>query len=115
MEAPAKTRTNLSANEKLVIDEFSSRLRKKLPGKVQRVILYGSRARGDAEADSDYDFLALLEPCCSEDERLVDEVSWAVSQKHNVVVVAFTVRASEFTEDRFFYFYENVSKEGVDL
>jgi predicted nucleotidyltransferase len=39
---------------------FSSRLRKKVSG-ISRVILFGSRARGDAREGSDYDFAVILE------------------------------------------------------
>jgi predicted nucleotidyltransferase len=39
---------------------FSGRLREKVSG-LNRVILFGSRARGDAREGSDYDFAIILE------------------------------------------------------
>jgi len=38
---------------------FSRSVRKRVPG-VKRVILFGSRARGDARVGSDYDFAVIL-------------------------------------------------------
>jgi predicted nucleotidyltransferase len=39
---------------------FKQDVMRALPGAVEEVILFGSRARGDAQADSDYDLAVLL-------------------------------------------------------
>lgn len=48
-----------------VAKEFARRLREKLGERVEEIILFGSRARGDAREDSDYDVLVVVR-----DERL---------------------------------------------
>ena len=40
--------------------EYQSRLLKKFPRRIRRITLFGSKARGDAEPDSDLDVLVVL-------------------------------------------------------
>ncbi len=101
--------------EQQVINEFVQKVRDTFKERVKRIILYGSRARGDADEESDYDFLVLLEPLYEADKRMLSYLGWEVSNDHGVLVLAIAIENSKFTEDRFFYFYENVCKEGIDL
>lgn len=57
---------------------FSQRLRERLKGHILRFILYGSRARGDAQDGSDYDFLVI-----------VDKVEYSLKEKVTDVEVEF--------------------------
>ncbi len=50
-------RIHLDANERAVLRKVAARLKHDLP--VDRVVLFGSKARGSAEADSDIDLLVL--------------------------------------------------------
>ncbi len=58
---------NLSKVEREVLNQFVSYLNRIHPGEIQAVILYGSRARGDARPDSDIDILLLVN-----DRRKID-------------------------------------------
>lgn len=104
-----------NAREELVINEFVKKVRQTFKDRVQRIILYGSRARGDADEESDYDFLVLFDSLEPQDKKIIDEISWEVSYKYNIVLTAQAIKDAEFSEDRYFYFYENVRKEGIEL
>lgn len=54
--------------------EYKRRVESAFNGRVMRVVLYGSRARGDAQADSDWDIAVFLEGEPSSDDlnRLAD-------------------------------------------
>ena len=82
-----------------------------------KVILFGSRARGDATETSDWDILVLLDK-----ERItirdMDEISdpileigWDINEMVNPVM--YTTRDWESKKGT--PFYENVTKEGVAL
>jgi len=40
--------------------EFRRRAEAALPGRISKIVLFGSRARGDARADSDWDFAVFV-------------------------------------------------------
>jgi predicted nucleotidyltransferase len=58
---------------------FKREVARALPGAVQAVILFGSRARGDATPASDYDVAVLLNDHLADDRdirRRVADVAW---------------------------------------
>ncbi|MCP5108753.1 MAG: nucleotidyltransferase domain-containing protein, partial [bacterium] len=52
----------------LFIDEMHSRL----GGRLKDILLFGSRARGDYAADSDYDCLVIVDEASRELEDIID-------------------------------------------
>jgi predicted nucleotidyltransferase len=59
--------TRLKPNERAAIEAAAAVLREKLP--VAQLILFGSKARGDAHDDSDIDLLVLTTRALSWDEQ----------------------------------------------
>jgi predicted nucleotidyltransferase len=57
IDAPNKRLSQLMPNEQQALSVLVERLREKLGDDLLRVVLYGSKARGDGEADSDLDVL----------------------------------------------------------
>lgn len=104
-----------SEKEREVISDFVDKVRNAFGERVKKVILYGSRARGDADEESDFDFIVLLEPFFKNDSETLSYLAWEVSYKYNELLVTRAIQKSEFREGRFFYFYENVCKEGIEL
>jgi len=84
------------------LDELVEGVRKIYDGRFQAMILYGSRARGTAEEDSDVDVLVVLNPLedfWAELSRLQSLVA-PISLKHDVVLSAIPVSADEFEEPK---------------
>ena len=50
----------LSAGEQTWLDEYRQALKERHAGVVVRMVIYGSKARGDAQADSDLDVLIIV-------------------------------------------------------
>ena len=82
-----------------------------------QALLFGSRARGDARQDSDWDILILLDK-----ERIllsdIDEVSyplrelgWEIGADINPVL--YTIK--DWKQNSFTPFYKNVTEEGISL
>lgn len=72
--AAANQLGRLSPNALHHLAAFKREVELALPGQVARVTLFGSRARGDAEEDSDYDVAVFVRER-ADDWRLTDIVS----------------------------------------
>ena len=83
--------------------------------RLDRVVLYGSYARGDFHAESDVDFLVVLADeeikATTEFDRFWD-IIWSQWQKTGVCV-SIKVVAQHKYELSSFFFYQNVKKEGA--
>jgi predicted nucleotidyltransferase len=74
--------------------EVLTRLKHAIEEKVQlsEMILFGSRARGDAESDSDMDVLVVLDgPVSKQSRRIVSDNAWEVGFEAGIVVVPIMV------------------------
>ncbi len=58
-------------------ERYRARVLAAFPGQVERIVLFGSRARGDLHPDSDWDFAVFLdhEPS-AKDRKRVNEIDW---------------------------------------
>jgi len=90
------------------------RLRPVFGERLRGVVLYGSRARGDAAPDSDFDFLVLLDQVESfgaEQERL-SAVVCDLSLEYDIVVSALPSSETTFAESGL-PLYRNARREGL--
>jgi uncharacterized protein len=58
---PAMLDRTLSSDERRLIADLAGRLRTRYGDRLERFVIFGSRARGDASEESDIDLLVLLE------------------------------------------------------
>jgi predicted nucleotidyltransferase len=102
--------------EKTILDRFKVLLAKRL--NLYRLILFGSRARGDAEPYSDMDVLVVLEDMFSEkDSDFVSDCAWEAGFESGIVIVPVVYSRSEWenSPERYSLFARAVEKEGVLL
>ena len=74
--------------------EVLRRLKHSIEGRVRlsEMILFGSRARGDADSDSDMDVLVVLDgPVSKQSRRIVSDNAWEVGFAAGIVVVPIVV------------------------
>jgi predicted nucleotidyltransferase len=101
--------------EKPIIEEFKRRIEQQFPGELVRLVLFGSKARGDATIESDVDLLVVIR---SDNWRLGDEirgVGYALELEHGVVLSIQVMSERHYDElkARGSTFLTNVEREGL--
>lgn len=108
------------ANEVRAVDALASGIAavfRKIAPVDAKAVLFGSRARGDASKDSDWDVLVLLGKdriTASDQDNVaypIHEIGWEIDEMVNPVM--YTMR--EWESKRGTPFYENVMREGIEL
>ena len=80
------------------------------------IILYGSRARGDAVNDSDWDILVLASG--KNESNLFDSIFnllYELELKYNSVISLIVKKRDEWDELKISPFYKNVMNDGIKL
>ena len=105
--------------DKELIEELKQRLPADILKHIRRMIMYGSRARGDATEDSDLDLVALVDEKTPELEQALDEIAYNLMWDHDFKPI---ISLKVFDEERFrsaaakgFSYYRNVEREGVTI
>lgn len=111
-------------SEAALADPILARLKKELEAlygaRLKRALLYGSRARGDHQPDSDYDVLVVLEGSVEywpEIHRLSDlstKLTWDTVKTPNPVVASFKAVTEGDIAART-GFMHNVRREMIEL
>ena len=65
---------------------------------VQNLVVYGSRARGDASPDSDLDVFIEVPAISPELRRSISEVAWEVGFANDIVISTFVVTPYDIQE-----------------
>lgn len=104
----------LLTNVQEALSEYRDGLAAVLGEQLDRIILYGSQARGDAEASSDIDVLCVTRGPFDYAElmRSTSKVTAAISLQYGVVLSRSFVTCSDF-ETRQLPFLMNVRREGI--
>lgn len=103
------------SDEDKVLDYFLEEIRDRLGGHLKRVILFGSRARGDETSQSDYDCLVVVDEVSPRINDMIDEVAGDALYRYGAVFSAFPVPEQKFAQRKYDPFLMNVAREGIDL
>ena len=82
-----------------------------------KMVLFGSRARGDGSEDSDMDILVVLESPGADAERYVSECAWEAGIGDGVVVTPITYSAQEWSSGlaQHSLLAAAIREEGIDV
>ncbi|MBI5214304.1 MAG: nucleotidyltransferase domain-containing protein [Ignavibacteriae bacterium] len=108
---------NLEPKERKAIKEFSKRIKKSLGKRLLRILLFGSKARGDFHVDSDIDVFIVTKKSTVQIISKIGQVTADIFDEFDVLISP--VAYSEYEEQRNLemhsFFFEDVYKEGIAL
>ena len=105
----------LSAVDDPILKRFRAALDQIYGDRIERVVLFGSRARGDAHDDSDYDIAVFLHDLTDrwrEAERIIPVVT-DVLYEEEAFIHAMPYRAGSYEERT--PLMREICREGIDL
>ncbi|BFM39421.1 nucleotidyltransferase domain-containing protein [Synechocystis sp. LKSZ1] len=106
----------LSSRDLKILQEFKVYLSRLYQEQLDKVILFGSRARGNAGPESDFDILIVLKDkfsYYSEVKKISGYISDLCIENEILISCVFTTLEKWNTEDN--AFYRNVHLEGISL
>lgn len=95
--------------------EYAEQLRLSLKEHIKKIILFGSRSRGDYTEGSDYDFAVILDKRNKNMEDIVDEVSGNLLNKYSVLFGPIIWDENEWLIKKKYPIGINILKDGIEL
>lgn len=88
----------------------------KIADKEARVILFGSRARGDSRPDSDWDFLILTRKKASRQlQDSIRELLYEIELNMEQAITSVIENEDTWLKYRESEFFRNVEREGIEI
>ncbi len=107
----------LHPEERIWLDEYRRALAEQQPGAVARLLVYGSKARGNAHEDSDIDVLLLVKNEAEERKRVLGYIGYDLAATSYAVPSIMTYMQSEWDRLKALRspYRETVERDGVDV
>jgi len=98
-----------------VLSRFRAALDEVYGERIERVVLFGSRARGDARPDSDYDVAVFLKDLhgFGKEARTIAEIETDILSETGIVINALPLRAGSYRERT--GLMQELRRDGLDL
>ena len=105
----------LHPKEQTWLDEYRKALMDRPPGAVARMLVYGSKARGNARENSDVDVLLIVKNEAADLKRVLRRIGYRLSATSYAVpsILAYTEEEWEQRKSIGSTFYETVEREAV--
>jgi predicted nucleotidyltransferase len=99
--------------------EIAKKVKQSLVEKIPlyEVRLFGSRARGEASADSDLDLYLETGPLSREQRRMISDLVWGIGFENDVVISPLVIPQSEARNGAFSVsmLYQVIKNEGISI
>jgi uncharacterized protein len=96
-----------------VLRFFKDAIMARLGCHLHQIMLFGSRARGDATDESDYDLLVVVDQIDSAVTQSIDTIAGEALLAHGAVLSAFPITVGDRARRRYSPLLINAAREGV--
>jgi predicted nucleotidyltransferase len=99
-----------------IFNEIQALKRQLLPN--EKLILFGSQARGDAHEDSDWDLLILLNKEKRNFNEDYDKYAYPFTElgwNYSIAINPIVYTVNDWEKGKIFPFYKNVMREGIEI
>ena len=98
-----------------ILSRFRSALNEVYGERIERVVLFGSRARGDARPDSDYDVAVFLKDLrgFGKEAKTIAEIETDILTDTGIVINALPLQAGSYRERT--GLMQELRRDGLDL
>ncbi len=106
---------NLTSEDHVWLDAYRKALDEQFPGLVEDIIIFGSKARGTATADSDLDLLVIIREGDWKQKQAVVQPGYLLSIETDVVpsFIVFTREEWDLRREEGAPFWQTVTRDGV--
>ncbi|UJS18805.1 MAG: nucleotidyltransferase domain-containing protein [Candidatus Jettenia sp.] len=109
----------MKEEDKEIVLEFKRRLTEDIRVQIEKVIVFGSRARGEGTEDSDLDVIVLVREKTPKIEKKLEDVAYSVMWDYDFrpIISLKVFSKSQFDEAtaKGFSFYKHIQKEGISV
>jgi predicted nucleotidyltransferase len=117
---PTDRLQHLTSNERAALDTFVARLRQRYGDDVLRVVLFGSKARGGADEESDLDVLVVVgipEESYWQHWQQIADLAWEVEFEYGLVLSPLIRDKAAYTQMRRWNLLinRNIEQDGIEL
>lgn len=109
----------LNEKDRSILMDFKKRISTEAGEQIKRIIIFGSRAKGDYSEDSDLDIAILVKDKTPKIEKELDDIAYQVMWDNDFKPV---ISLKIFSESGFYdslrkgySFYNHVEKEGLSI
>ena len=103
----------MSKKDRKILNQFSTRVHERFSD--ARVWAFGSRARGDATWDSDFDVFVVLSEVDQKAERWIRDIAWEVGFENERVITTVLIDKEQFENGPMSEstIVDNILREGI--
>ena len=115
-----KQQPDLRPNERAGLTTFVERLRQRYGDDLLRVVLFGSKARGDFDAESDLDLLVVVrvaDGCYRQYWNEIADIAWQVELAYGIVTSLIVKDQADYARMRGhrLLLARNIERDGIEL
>jgi predicted nucleotidyltransferase len=114
---PKNRLDRLTDRERRLVQDFVSLLRRRFDGQLVSAMLFGSRARGEATADSDLDVLVVMRDAPPETRKTIRHLAAEVWLEHDIYLSTRVWSQAHWQElaELQTGSYRNICQDGISL